>query len=119
MYLFRLEKEKAFKNKKDNEGWINCGQELEDKEHAEKYSNILVYDEKHEFLAVPLYCRLPRFFAQSISMLSGSVAEIKYLNLVNVNYRGKYLIYKNVPSLFVKNVFVNLKQKLNYTEINI
>ncbi len=119
LYLFRLEKEKAFKNKKDNEGWINCGQELEDKEHAEKYSNILVYDEKHEFLAVPLYCRLPRFFAQSISMLSGSVAEIKYLNLVNVNYRGKYLIYKNVPSLFVKNVFVNLKQKLNYTEINI
>ncbi|MBS2100825.1 hypothetical protein [Carboxylicivirga linearis] len=119
LYLYRLEKEKAYKSKINDEGWVNCGQELEEKEHAEKCSNILVYDENHEFLAVPLYCRLPRFFSQSISLLSGSSAEIKYLNLEKVKYQGKYLVYKNVPSLFVKNVFVNLKQKLNYTEINI
>jgi len=117
LYLYRLEKEKAYKSKINNEGWVNCGQELEEKEHAEKCSNILVYDEKHELLAVPLYCRLPRFFSQSISLLSGSKAEIKTLNLENVRYQGKYLVYKNVPSLFVKNMFVNLKQKLNYTEI--
>lgn len=119
LYLYRLEKEKAYKSKINNEGWVNCGQELEEKEYAEKCSNILVYDEKHELLAVPLYCRLPRFFSQSISLLSGSKAEIKFLNLEKVRYQGKYLVYKNVPSLFVKNVFLNLKQKLNYTEINI
>lgn len=117
LFLFREMREESYNKKRGTEGWINCGKEIEDKKNANMLTNILLYDKNRKYLAVPLYCRLPRFFSQSVSLLSGRKADVKYIKSEKIRYNGKYLIYRNVPSLFVNNIFVNLKQKLTYTKI--
>lgn len=117
LFLYKEMIEGKYKKSIEEKGWINCREELEEKENAPKLTNIMLYDKNRKYLAVPLYCRLPRFFSMSIALLNGRKAEMKYLKIENVRHKGMYLIYKNVPSLFVKNIFVNLKQQLNYTEI--
>lgn len=117
LFLFREMTEEKYKKSIEEKGWINCREELEEKENAPKLTNILLYDKNRKYLAVPIYCRLPRFFSMSIALLNGRKADVKYLKIENVRHKGMYLIYKNVPSLFVNNIFVNLKQQLNYTEI--
>jgi len=117
LFLYRKMREENCKKSIEEKGWVNCREELEEKENAPKLTNILLYDKSRKYLAVPLYCRLPRFFSMSIALLNGRKAEIKYLKIEDVRHKGTYLIYKNVPSLFVNNIFVNLNQQLNYTEI--
>ncbi|MDD4411795.1 MAG: hypothetical protein PHO58_04800 [Bacilli bacterium] len=115
LYLYGEKREKALLDKK--EGWRINKREIE---NEKKITYILVYDTEKNYLAVPINCSLPLYFSQSISLLSGSQAEKRYLEIKGIKYKGSYLIYKNIPSLFIKNVLrVKLNQSLNYSEINL
>lgn len=117
LFLYKETREENYNIKKEEKGWSHCREEFIEKENAPKLTNIILYDTTSKYLAVPLYCGLPRFYATSIALLTGRKPDINYLDIQNIRHKGRYLIYRNVPSLFIKNIFVNLQQKLNYTEI--
>lgn len=84
-----------------------------EKEEIEKCINILIYDRDKKYLAVPLNCRLPRYLTLSISLLTGNKPEIITLTNDCMHSKMRYLIYKNVPSLFANNIIsMKLNQKL-------
>jgi hypothetical protein len=83
--------------------------ELVMKEDAQLKTNIIVYDSINNLLAVPISCRLPRYFSISFQLLSDQPPIIKYLKYDDVKYVGKYYIYQNIPKLFLEN---NLNNKL-------
>ncbi len=117
LYLYREQKEKVYKDKRKRDRWSNCGKEIEENETAKEITKILVYDSDKKYLAIPINCSLPLYYSQSISLLSGSKAEVKYLEIKDVSYKGRYLIYKNIPKLFINNVLVSLKQRFHESEI--
>jgi hypothetical protein len=90
-------------------GWINCRKELEQIDQSQLKTNILVFDPERKLLAVPLTCRLPRYFSTSFILLSGRLPIIKKFKFDGVKYDGPYYIYHNVPKLFLEN---NLNYKL-------
>jgi len=123
LYLYKKMAEDNYNNCVETKGWINCGEEQEKMDRAKKKTNIILYDKNKKYLAVPLNCRLPRNLSISIALLNGQKPEIKFLKGENIN-EGMYILYKNVPSLFLSNTirFKLLKQNLqsiNETEINI
>ncbi len=123
MHLFKKVVEEKYCNCKKTKRWKNCYDEREKMEDAKRKTNIIVYDKKKKYLAIPLNCRLPRNLSISIALLNGQKPEIKYLNGKNIR-KGLYIIYKNVPGLFLTNT-INLHllkeglQSLNKTTINI
>jgi len=123
LYLFKKVAEDEYEKCKETEGWENCYDEEKKIEDAEKKTNIIIYDREKKYLAVPLNCRLPRNLSISIALLNGQKPVIK--DLKGGNFRdGVYIIYKNVPSLFLNNIINThlLKkglQSLNEITINI
>ncbi len=123
LYLFKQIAEEEYDSCKKNKGWKNCYDEQERMENAKRATNIIVYDRQKKYLAIPLNCRLPRNLSISIALLNGQKPEIKYLDDKNFR-KGLYIIYKNVPGLFLTNT-INLHllkkglQSLNETTINI
>lgn len=83
-------------------------------------ANIILYDEQKQYLAVPIYCSLPRFFSISLSLLSGREPTTQYLQTKNIKRKGVYIIYTNVPRIFIKNTVVfKLHQRLVPTNIHL
>ena len=123
LYLFKKVAEEKYDNCKETKGWKNCYDEQERMEDAKRKTNIIVYDRQKKYLAIPLNCRLPRNLSISIALLNGQKPEIKFLKGENIR-EGVYIIYKNIPGLFLTNT-INLHllkkglQSLNETTINI
>jgi len=123
LYLFKKVAEEEYVNCKETKGWKNCYDEQERIEDAKRKTNIILYDREKKYLAIPLNCRLPRNLSISIALLNGQKPEIKFLRDENIR-GGLYIIYKNIPSLFLTNT-INLHllkkglQSLNETTINI
>jgi len=123
LYLFKKLQDENFEKCKENKGWSNCGKEQELMELARKKTNVIFYDRDKKYLAVPLNCRLPRNLSISIALLNGQKPKIEKLSLPELPERY-YIVYKNVPSLFLSNT-INLHllkkglQSLNQTTINI
>ena len=123
LYLYKNMAQKNYEKCKNENGWKNCGREYQLMEEAKKKTNIIIYDGEKKYLAVPLNCRLPRNLSISIALLNGRKPEIKYLEGQNIK-QGMYILYKNVPSLFLSNTIrLHLLkqglQNIHETEINI
>jgi len=123
LYLYKELAEENYNICTKTKGWKNCGKEIEEMEEAKKKTNVIIYDGDKKYLTVPLNCRLPRNLSISIALLNGQKPEIKYLKGQNIK-QGMYILYKNIPSLFLSNT-INLHllkkglQSLNETAINI
>ena len=107
LYLYKKIREDNYQDSKKEKGWVNCREDLDEREKAYELTNIVLYDSRKKYLAVPLDCRLPRYLSISVALLNGIKPEIKYLDIEDVRYKGMYLIYKNVPTLFLNNT-INL-----------
>lgn len=107
LYLYKKIKCDNYNNCVNEKGWENCSVEKEIKDDAQIKTNIVIYDEERNLLAVPLYCRLPRYFSISFQLLSGKMPLIKYLQFKDVKYKGMYHIYQNIPKLFLGNTLNN------------
>jgi hypothetical protein len=111
LYLFlhnKLSEENYYKCVAER-GSVNCLDEKIGFENAQLKTNIIVYDKDRKLLAVPLNCRLPRYFSISYQLMSGYLPIIKKLRFEGVRYDGVYCIYQNIPKLFYEN---NLNFKL-------
>ncbi|MEZ4906254.1 MAG: hypothetical protein R2771_01065 [Saprospiraceae bacterium] len=123
LYLYKMQAYKNYNKCVEESGKQNCRKEQNSFEEAKTKTNIILYDKKKKYLAVPINCRLPRNLSISVALLNGQKPEIKHLNGKNFR-KGLYIIYKNVPSLFLTNT-INLHllkkelQSLNETTINI
>lgn len=70
--------------------------------------DVILFDSKHNKVAIPLELPLPRLLAESIMLLSGLAPDFKIIE------NKKYRIYENIPSIFTTNLF----SKLGQTPIN-
>lgn len=115
LYLYKKIRDDKFEKCKKEKGWANCSDELEAKENAQIKTNILVYDRDNKLLAVPFYCRLPRYFSASFQLLSDQAPIIKTISFEGIRYTGMYYIYQNIPNLFLTNILNSrlLKRELN------
>ena len=109
LYLYKKIRLENYDQCINTRGWVNCGKELEEKDHSQLKTNILVFDSERCLLAVPLSCRLPRYFSISFQLLSDHLPLIKKLEFDGVRYKDAYYIYQNIPKLFFEN---NLNHKL-------
>ena len=109
LYLFKQIASDNYDHCEKTKGKFYCSMELVMKEDAQLKTNIIVYDSINNLLAVPISCRLPRYFSISFQLLSDQPPIIKYLKYDDVKYVGKYYIYQNIPKLFLEN---NLNNKL-------
>jgi len=109
LYLYKEIRLKNYDQCINTKGWVNCGKELEEKDRSQSITNILVFDSERRLLAVPLSCRLPRYFSISFQLLSEQLPLIKKLEFDGVRYKDAYYIYQNIPKLFFEN---NLNHKL-------
>lgn len=109
LYLYKEIRLENYDQCLNTRGWVNCGKELEEKDHSQLKTNILVFDSERCLLAVPLSCRLPRYFSISFQLLSDQLPLIKKLDFDDVRYKDAYYIYQNIPRLFLEN---NLNHKL-------
>jgi hypothetical protein len=107
LYLFRKIKCDNYDNCVNEKGLSNCSAEKQLKDNAQVITNIVIYDENTNVLAVPMYCKLPRYFSISFQLLSGETPVLKYLNLNGVRHKGMYHIYQNIPKLFLHNTLNN------------
>jgi hypothetical protein len=111
LYLYKKIRDDKYNQCKIENGWANCSEELEAKDNAQIKTNIIVFDTERKLLAVPFYCGLPMCFSTSFCLLSGKPPIIQYLEFEGVKYRGMYLIYQNIPNIFLGNTFNNLLLK--------
>ena len=109
LYLYKQISLDNYNHCVSTNGWIKCGKELEKKNRAQIETNIIVFDSERRLLAVPLNCRLPRYFSISFQLMSGQLSTIKKIKFEGVRYNGPYCIYHNIPKLFFEN---NLNSKL-------
>jgi hypothetical protein len=103
LYLYKKIRLENYDQCINTRGWVNCGKELEEKDHSQLKTNILVFDSERCLLAVPLSCRLPRYFSISFQLLSDHLPLIKKLEFDGVRYKDAYYIYQNIPKLFFEN----------------
>jgi hypothetical protein len=104
LYLYKKLREDKYTECVKQRGQFSCGSELELKEEAQRKTNIIVYDPDRKLLAVPLSCRLPRYFSFSFQLLSGQTPLKKYCDFEGVRYKGIYHIYQNIPAKFLGNI---------------
>lgn len=107
LYLYKKIRCDNYINCVNKKGWTNCSAEREITTRAQIKTNIVIYDPYRKLLAVPLNCRLPRYFSISFQLLSGKKPLIKYLHLNDVKYKGMYHIYQNIPNKFLGNTLNN------------
>jgi hypothetical protein len=120
LYLYKKIREDKYTECVHERGRYSCSLELEQKDSAQIKTNIIVFDSERKLLAVPLSCRLPRYFSISFQLLSGQVPIIKYCNYEGVRYKGLYHIYQNIPGKFLGNILNNrlLKRDLRNSIFN-
>lgn len=104
LYLYKKKYDNDYRICESEKGRFGCTSELELKKKAQIKTNILVFDSERKLLAVPLLCRLPKYFSISFQLLSGQSPIIKYCEFEGVKYKGVYLIYQNIPKRFVGNI---------------
>lgn len=67
--------------------------------------NVILFDDAHNKVAIPIELPLPRLLSESIMLLSGFAPDFKVIE------EKKYRIYENIPSIFTTNLFSRLGQK--------
>lgn len=73
--------------------------------------HIILFDSKHQRVAIPLETPLPRLLSESIMLLSGLAPDFREIE-------GKYYrVYENIPGIFTENLFQKLGQKPNNTNL--
>ena len=107
LYLYKNIRDDNYNQALVERGWANCGKELEERDHAALKTNILVFDSERRLMAVPLNCRLPKYFSISFQLMSGQLPLIKKLKFEGVRYDGPYYVYHNIPKLFFQNTLNN------------
>lgn len=107
LYLYKKIIEDKYTECVKEKGQFGCGTELEEKEQAQIKTNIIVFDPERKLLAVPLSCRLPRYFSISFQLLSSQTPFIKYCDFEGVRYKGMYHIYQNISGKFLGNILNN------------
>jgi hypothetical protein len=107
LYLYKEIRLKNYDQCINTRGWVNCGKELEEKDRSQLKTNILVFDSERRLLAVPLSCRLPRYFSISFQLLSDQLPLIKKLEFDGVRYKDAYYIYQNISGKFLGNILNN------------
>jgi hypothetical protein len=71
---------------------------------------VIFYDSSKQIAAIPASLPLPRLFAESVALLSGRAPLNKSLNLDGQQLW--YVLFENVPSIFIQNFFMKLGQKV-------
>lgn len=107
LYLYKKIREDKYTECVNERGQFSCGSELEVKDQAQIKTNIIVFDPDKKLLAVPLSCRLPKYFSISFQLLSGQTPLKKYCDFEGVRYKGIYHIYQNIPVKFLGNILNN------------
>lgn len=69
---------------------------------------VIFYDSSKQVVAIPASLPLPRLFAESVALLSGRAPSTKSLNLDG--HQLWYVLFENVPSVFIQNFFMKLGQ---------
>jgi hypothetical protein len=90
---------------------VDCVNELEEKDNSQSKTNILIYDSERRLLAVPLTCKLPRYFSISFQLLGDHLPLMKKIDLEGVRYKESYNIYQNIPRHFITNILNNMLLK--------
>jgi hypothetical protein len=71
---------------------------------------VVIYDSQKQVVAIPASMPLPRLFAESIALLSGRPSHTKSLSLDN--HHHLFVLFENIPSVFIQNCFMKLGQKV-------
>jgi hypothetical protein len=119
-YLYTKTNQDNLSKTKNQTGWVNAGPEMENLVKAQAKTNIFIYDYENNLLAIPLSCKLPKYFSISLQFMSDSPPVIKNLNYKDLNINRNYLIYSNISRLFFNNQIINkfCKRDLQYRYIN-
>ena len=73
--------------------------------------HIILFDGKHNKVAIPCETPLPRLLSESIMLLSGLAPDFR-------NISGKlYRVYENIPGIFTENLFHKLGQNPNNRDL--
>jgi hypothetical protein len=72
---------------------------------------VIIYDSDKQIVAIPASLPLPRILAEAIALLSGKAPLNQQHELGGRKYW--YLLYENIPSVFIQNFFMKLGQKVN------
>lgn len=91
----------------------NWGKYLALKHHKKQ---AILFDSNNNRLAIPVELPIPRLLAKSIFLLSG-IAPV-YSGIMFEGRRIGYRVYQNIPSIFIKNLFHKLNQKVIPTTLN-
>lgn len=103
IYLYTQIRKDNLENKQNESGWLNSREEIDALEQANKMVNIFIYDKEKSLFAIPLTCKLPKFFTISLKFMSEISPSINTLHFEDLSIRRKYIIYKNVNKKFIAN----------------
>jgi hypothetical protein len=107
LYLYTQLRKNNLDKKQNDFGWINSREEIDALEKAQKMANIFIYDKDKYLFAIPLSCKLPKFFTISLKFMSEISPTITTLHFEDLNINRKYIIYKNINKNFITNQILN------------
>lgn len=73
--------------------------------------HIILFDSKHDRVAIPWETPLPRLLSEAIMLLSGLAPGFRNID------RKQYRVYENIPGIFTENLFHKLGQKPNNRDL--